>query len=142
MIKTWLTPLFLSSLSSLTVGALAETLTVEVTQVEAATGDIYLAVYREGDDFPSESTVYRQVSAAATLGTTTILITDLPAGQYAIAAFHDVDEDGGLTRNLIGMPQEPFGFSNDAPVYLGPPSFEQAAFDKGAEDLTITFGLR
>ena len=140
MIKTWLTPLLLSSLSSLTVGALAETLTVEVTQVEAATGDIYLAIYREGDDFPGESTVYRQASAAATLGTTTIPL--LPAGQYAIAAFHDVDEDGGLTRNLIGMPQEPFGFSNDAPVYLGPPSFEQAAFDKGAEDLTITFGLR
>lgn len=129
-------------MSSLTVGAFAETLTVEVTQVEATTGDIYLAVYREGDDFLSENTAYRQVRAAATLGTTTILITDLPAGQYAIAAFHDIDGNGGLTTNLIRMPQEPFGFSNDAPVYLGPPSFEQAAFAKGAEDLTITFGLR
>ena len=142
MIKTWLTPLLLSSLSTLTVGALAENLTVRVTQVEAATGDIYLAVYRESDDFPRENATYRQVKATPMLGTTTIRITNLPAGQYAIAAFQDTDGDGSLSTNFVGIPQEPFGFSNDAPARLSPPSFKQAAFDKGAEDLTITFRLR
>ena len=143
MIKTWLTPLLLSSLSTLTVGALAENLTVRVTQVETATGDMYMAIYKEDGDFPNgRSTAYRQVKVAPTLGTTTIRITNLPAGQYAIAAFHDLDGDGILSTNFVGMPQEPFGFFKDAPIRLSPPSFKQAAFDKGAEYLTITFRLR
>ncbi len=51
----------------------------------------------------------------------------VPAGTYAIALVHDENSNGKLDKRLI-MPSEGFGFSRDAPVRLGPPSFGEAAF--------------
>lgn len=49
-------------------------------------------------------------------------------GRYAFAFFHDADDDEVLDRDLIGIPQEGYGFSNDVRPGLGAPSFEGAAF--------------
>ncbi|WP_211854720.1 DUF2141 domain-containing protein [Plastoroseomonas hellenica] len=47
-------------------------------------------------------------------------------GDYAVSVFHDENNDHILNRTLLGLPEEGFGFSNDAPVRLGPPSFRAA----------------
>ena len=51
----------------------------------------------------------------------------IPAGTYAIALIHDENGNGKLDKRLI-MPAEGFGFSRNAPVRFGPPSFASAAF--------------
>lgn len=51
-----------------------------------------------------------------------------PSGRVAFAAMHDEDADGELDRDLLGLPQEGYAFSNDAREPFGPPSFEAAAF--------------
>ena len=53
-------------------------------------------------------------------------------GTYAVKVFHDVNDNGVLDTNWIGIPKEPYGFSNDAMGTFGPPSFEQASFKVGA----------
>ena len=58
---------------------------------------------------------------------TTVTITDVPAGDYGIAVYQDIDSDAHLKTNLIGMPQEPIGFSRDARIHLAPPRFSDAA---------------
>ena len=50
-------------------------------------------------------------------------------GTYAIKVFHDVNSNGELDTSWIGWPQEPYGFSNDAPVNTGPPPFKLAAIE-------------
>ncbi|MFX8281946.1 DUF2141 domain-containing protein, partial [Acinetobacter baumannii] len=40
--------------------------------------------------------------------------------------FQDANGNGRLDMNAMGMPVEPFGFSNDAVGNFGPPRFEQA----------------
>ena len=55
---------------------------------------------------------------------------EVPAGRYAISLFHDENGNGRLDRRLL-MPREGFGFSRDAPVRFGPPSFAAAAFAVG-----------
>jgi uncharacterized protein (DUF2141 family) len=62
----------------------------------------------------------------------------LPPGTYAVATFHDRDMSGGMTFNFIGLPTESYGFSNDAPVGLGPPSFTDAGFTYSGGSLDIT----
>jgi uncharacterized protein (DUF2141 family) len=62
----------------------------------------------------------------------------LPPGNYAVATFHDRDMSGGMTFNFIGLPTESYGFSNDAPVGLGPPSFRDASFAYSGGSLDIT----
>lgn len=58
---------------------------------------------------------------------------DLPAGRYAVLAFHDQNANGTLDRNFLGIPREPLGFSNGYWA-KGEPAFSQAALDVGAED--------
>lgn len=51
----------------------------------------------------------------------------VPNGEYAIALIHDENANGRLDKRLM-VPREGFGFSRNAPVVLGPPSFDTAAF--------------
>ena len=51
----------------------------------------------------------------------------LKAGRYAVAMYHDVDGDESLDTNMLGIPREPYGFSNNAVGRFGPPSFDDAA---------------
>ena len=45
-------------------------------------------------------------------------------------------------RALSLMPREGYGFSRDAPVRMGPPSFEQAAFEVGPARVSQTIRMR
>lgn len=55
----------------------------------------------------------------------------MPPGQHAIKVFHDVNANGLLDTNKLGIPNEPYGFGNDARGRFGPPSFEDAAVTIG-----------
>jgi uncharacterized protein (DUF2141 family) len=55
-------------------------------------------------------------------------VKGLPPGSYALAAYHDRNNNGKLDSNRLGMPLEPYAFSNNARGILGPPSFGDARF--------------
>lgn len=68
--------------------------------------------------------------------------TDLGPGPCAIKVFHDINADGKLNTSWIGWPQEPYGFSNDAPVNMGPPPFKLARIDLEEGSNTTRIALR
>ncbi len=49
-------------------------------------------------------------------------------GDYAVAVYHDENDDHDFNRNAVGLPVEGYGFSNDAPTTLGPPDFDRVRF--------------
>ncbi|MEM9170459.1 MAG: DUF2141 domain-containing protein [Pseudomonadota bacterium] len=50
----------------------------------------------------------------------------LPAGDYAFAVYFDKNGDGKLNRGkVLGLPKEPFAFSNDVRPKLRKPTFEE-----------------
>ncbi len=65
----------------------------------------------------------------------------VPAGDYAIALIHDENANGKLDTRLM-IPREGFGFSRDAAVRMGPPSFRRAAFAVGREDVHLDIRMR
>ncbi|MGL5836013.1 MAG: DUF2141 domain-containing protein [Waterburya sp.] len=68
------------------------------------------------------------------MANTTLTINKLHLGSYALAIFHDVNGDGELNRDFLGIPQEGFGFSQNPEIYTSPPSFEESAVSiKSAE---------
>jgi uncharacterized protein (DUF2141 family) len=82
----------------------------------------------------------QKVSVDARNGTV-LNFTGLPAGRYAIAVIHDENGDGKMNKTLM-LPKEGFGFSRDAPVRMGPPSFGSAAFDLGSGHINSAIRIR
>ena len=54
-------------------------------------------------------------------------IDDVPAGEYALLAYYDENDNRRIDKNFIGIPNEPLGFSNNYQP-KGPPSYARAAF--------------
>lgn len=67
---------------------------------------------------------------------------DLAPGSCAVKVFHDIDRNGKLNTSWIGWPQEPYGFSNDAPVNMGPPSYKMAMLTLKEGPNTTRIALR
>ena len=105
-------------------------LEVAARGVETSQGFIQVALYQKEDDFLNFERVFRSVSAPAEEGVTMVVLEDLPAGEYAIAIFHDENGNNELDHNVLGMPAEPLGFSNGFRLSLlsGLPSFEKLCF--------------
>jgi uncharacterized protein (DUF2141 family) len=118
----------------------AADLTIHVDDVREAGGNILVALYNSAGSF-LKTTVATSSIAAATAANTVVL-KDLPAGEYAFAVFHDANSNARLDKNMFGMPTEPYGFSNNALGNMGPPSFEQARFTLPAAGATVRVSLR
>lgn len=103
-------------------------LTVQVTDVKHAEGELLIGVFSKKDGFPRE-TQKALVSAKIKPGQPTHTFKNLPKGNYAVVVIHDRNKNGKLDRNLIGMPQEPVGLSNYPSIGLAnPPTFRKALF--------------
>jgi uncharacterized protein (DUF2141 family) len=112
--------------------AYAGDLVVTLEKVESAEGSVLVGVHTTSADFPDDASRMAGQKQPAAAGKITVRFPGLPAGRYAIALFHDVDDDGKLSSNMLGIPTEGIGFSNNAVGSFGPPKFEAAAFDAPA----------
>lgn len=118
----------------------AAQVTMSISGVRSDNGYIRVAVFNQDEAFPRGTPVAGH-NVMAMAGTTVIEFGSLPPGRYAIAFYHDEDGDASFDRSFIGIPVEGFGFSNDAPVVLGPPSFEEAAIEVG-DDVAAVARMR
>ena len=83
------------------------------------------------------------VKLAVPAGTTTkVTFDNVRPGRYAIALLHDENNNDKADSVLGMMPKEGFGFSRDAPARMGPPKFEQAAFQVGEQPVRHTIRMR
>jgi uncharacterized protein (DUF2141 family) len=78
----------------------------------------------------------------AKTGTVTIDVPDVPAGNWAVMAYHDENGNEKFDRNAMGMPIEGYGFSNGAAGKYGPPQFRQAALAVGATPAVAEINLQ
>ncbi|SMQ93673.1 DUF2141 domain-containing protein [Xanthomonas fragariae] len=76
-----------------------------------------------------------------TSSTPHIQFKNLPPGRYAVMVNHDENSNGKLDTNLIGMPVEGYGFSNN-PHTMRKPTFDEAAFDLPASGKHISVEMR
>jgi uncharacterized protein (DUF2141 family) len=63
-------------------------------------------------------------------------------GTYAVAVYHDENNNHHFDRTLVGLPAEGYGFSNDAPALLGLPSFDGVKFTVKPGETRISIKLR
>jgi len=113
--------------------------TISVTNIKTHDGFIAAAIYDENGWGDASLAVSREPVHGDTVSLT---LTVPGPGRYGIRLFHDVDGNGELNANIMGIPTEPFGFSNNAPLQFGPPSFKAAAFDVDSSGAAQTISLQ
>jgi uncharacterized protein (DUF2141 family) len=128
-------------LALLPAAASAGELTITISDIKNDTGFVLAAVYESEASFLKPPLARMSVKFKAVLGKVTFALPDLPPGKYAIAAFHDENDNGKLDRNALGVPTEGFGFSNDARGTGGPPSFAAAAVTFDGADKALKIAL-
>lgn len=121
--------------SSVTAGPLKLT----VTGVNSDAGQVICRIFDRADSFPTGD-VLATVTAPISGGEALCDFGDVAIGDYAIAAAHDANANDKMDKNFLGLPREGFGFSRDAKLGFGPPSFDEAVFtvDQRGAKLRLT----
>ena len=117
--------------------------TVQVANLRNTDGMVRACMTRDIARFPrcqDGAQGYRVVVPAGQART--LRFHGVAPGTYAIALLHDENGNGRADRALGMMPREGFGFSNDAPVRMGPPTFGDAAIEVGGAPVRQTITMR
>lgn len=104
-------------------------LTLTFKGVQHKTGAIMFVLVNSEAAYAGKAPLTAQDILKVSGDTATRTLANLVPGRYAIKAFHDLDGDGKMATNPFGMPTEPFAFSNNAVIAMGPPKWEAAAFE-------------
>lgn len=109
--------------------ATSGSLTYRFANLPSTKGVVRVVIYDKPDQFLSENGWFRADSAYIQPdGSAEVKIAHLPFGKYAAALYLDENQNGLIDRNLVGMPVEAYGFSNDVRAKWSVPGFEKAQF--------------
>lgn len=103
-------------------------LIITITNLKSATAPVIFSVYENEETYLKPDVhlkTYRFVPKGKTLK---MKLTDLEYGTYAIAFYQDMNDSGDLDKNLLGIPKEPYAFTNDIRPKLKAPSFDDCKF--------------
>ena len=117
----------------------SQSLTVSIKNIVSDKGMLRVGIFNSQTDFLKKQ-LYGQIVKAKS-GDVQVVFENIPEGTYAVSIIHDENENEELDSNFFGIPNEGFGFSNDAMGTFGPPSFEKASF-KLTENETLTINLK
>ena len=114
-----------------------------VSNLDNAKGTIHYAIYNSPEFFPDEKGKliggFKNVSEVNKTG---IVVNNLKESNYAVAIYHDQNSNNEFDT-FLAIPIEKFGFSKNAEVFFGPPSFDEASFYlKKNQRLKIEISLR
>lgn len=112
-------------------------------QVRNSGGYITLTLYPDDQSRflkPNGSLYVTKVKAQA--GTTEACIFVPGPGAYGLVLYHDENGNGRIDRNLIGIPKEGFGFSNNPKIFLSAPSFKAVRMTIGGNGISTRIRMK
>ena len=99
-------------------------LDIEIENLKSNKGNINVLISDESKNEIASATFIRVKGLKAEVSFDSIY-----PGKYAIQFYHDENQNGKLDMNLIGIPKESYGSSNNVKPILGPPKFEKMLFN-------------
>ena len=101
-------------------------LAVKVNNIKSKDGQIICNLFKKGDDILHEPSIQKKIPINAAKEVD-VIFDNLPYGHYVVFAFQDENSNGTLDHNMIGIPNEPMGYSNNwnFGLFTGMPTFEK-----------------
>jgi uncharacterized protein (DUF2141 family) len=102
----------------------ATRLFVSVSNIRSSEGLIAVTLYADDSSrFLARRGSLYVGRVLARAGVTRVCIHVPAPGTYGLAVYHDANANRRFDRNMIGLPAEGYGFSNNAPTLFGLPRF-------------------
>ncbi len=117
-------------------------LTVVVANIKSARGTVRAAMYTDPGDFLQDSpNNLTRSQAIEHTGKVLFLFEALACGDYVVAVYHDLNDNEELDTNFLGIPTEPYAFSNNPKLLFRGPRYEDAVFTFCRENGEIVIEL-
>jgi uncharacterized protein (DUF2141 family) len=88
---------------------------------------VFVAVYDRADAFMQEDkALFKQAYMVGNQSYMRVQIPQKGAGVYAVSCYQDLNGNGKMDTNLVGIPTEPYGFSAGARPKFRAPTWEEA----------------
>ena len=105
------------------ISELNSELTIEVSGIDLTKkGNLRIGFFHK-EGFPEPDKVVLGKIVTVNSNPMKIHFPKIESGNYAIAVLQDQDKNGSMSKNLMGYPLEPYGFSNNKFGTFGPPDF-------------------
>ncbi len=117
-------------------------LTVTVTNIPGPKGDLLVGLYDSAKSFTGTPLPgSKKIPLKKSGGSVKTTFTGLKPGTYAVAVIQDLNGNGVLDRNAVGMPEEPLAFSVIKKIPWGKPKFAACSFEVADKDVAMTIPL-
>jgi uncharacterized protein (DUF2141 family) len=119
------------------------TLRISVSGMRSDKGNITITIYPdEPSHFLDGAYKLARQQLTVTLPVTSACFTVAAPGNYAVALFHDENDNHHFDTNALGIPTEGYGFSNNPTLYFGPPDLSKVRFSAHPGDNPIAIRMK
>jgi uncharacterized protein (DUF2141 family) len=126
------TSLVLAAVSSLSMiillsqHAVAANLTVNISDIEQGKGHVLVGLYASEEAYKKGKASFHS-KVKAVNGKEVAVFENLPDGEYAVKMYQDENDNNKMDFNMMGIPKEGYGFSNNVGMF-GAPEYTEAKF--------------
>lgn len=115
--------------------------TVVVTALASPASVVKLNFYNVAGSFLKEKGEALQLKVRPGGKTSITVPVELPPGEWAVALTQDTNNNDLLDTNFLGIPTEPYAFSNNVRPRLAAPKFAECMFVVSQPGLVVTIQL-
>lgn len=115
------------------------TLSLEIKNIKNTQGKIRVTVFNKKKNFLKKGKEF-PVNITNT-GNISVDLDDISFGNCAVSVYHDLNNNGELDVNFFGVPEEPYGFSNNVRPKFRAPKYDESTFFFNREGQKINIKL-
>jgi len=116
------------------------TIVIKIAKMKSQKGNLLINLYNSEVGFPNiPEKALLQLNIKAKNATALAVFKSVKPGTYAVAICHDENSNNVCDANLLGIPKEGIGVSNDSKGFMGPPKFADSKFrlNAGRKEIEI-----
>jgi uncharacterized protein (DUF2141 family) len=122
---------------------LANSVLIQVQGVRSSGGALVAVLYGDNpSEFLKKGARVARERVQARPGSVTVCLEAPRPGVYAVAVYHDENDNHRFDRSWTGLPVEGFGVSNNPRPFLRAPTHGESAFEVGPGHRLVKIDLR